>query len=177
MITLQADSFISTRYQSNDDYAKFTITPVSGSESTGGGGSHPTIQTTDVTLLDTTNLVRIKVKADGKMLHANDLGGGTKAWPSDVVSTLSQSDDDYNHFILGAKAADGSFTIQTKASQRYWAVNNADEGIVFTVANEQDASRFTLTPASGGGGGGAADQCFSVTSPGFNPSYVRATTQ
>lgn len=45
-------------------------------------------------------LVRITVKADGKMAHANDLGVSTKALPAYIVSTLSQHDDGYNHFAV-----------------------------------------------------------------------------
>jgi hypothetical protein len=145
----EADGFISTRYQSADDYAKFMVLPIDP--------SNP-------------DLVRITVKADGRMTHANDLGQSSKGMPAYVVSTLSQQDDGYNHFRI-SKQLDGSFTIQTNASNRFWAVDSADDGIIFTVADANDASAFELMPAGVSPAGAMLGQCFAVTSPGFNPSY------
>ena len=75
----------------NPDYAKFVVVPINNLRADDQGTQH----------------VRITVKADGKMAHANDQGVSRKDWPAFIVSTLSQRDDDYNHFVLKKQKSPG----------------------------------------------------------------------
>lgn len=126
---------------------------------------------------------RIRVKADGKMAHANDEGVSRPGWPAYVVSTKAQLDDGYNHFLIepvapefagtaATAAADPTlYTITTVASGRRWELNMTDRGIVFTAPNASDRPARFRFERPGGGGGGSSGECYAVRSPGFNPSY------
>ena len=96
------------------------------------------------------------------------------AWPKHVVSTKSQKDDDNAHFVLEAAGAAGTYAVRTQ-SGRYWAVTGA-EGLVYAEpakpGGAQAQAQFEIKPT----GQDTAGQCFSVTSPGFNPSWDPTAT-
>ena len=144
-----ADKLLSTRYQTDDDYSRYIFSPVG----------------------DGTGAVRIAVKADGLLLQANDSpGAGAPVCPAHAVSALAgKKDDALHHFVLERnEGAEGTYAIKVVGSGRYWTVEDGADGFVSTsAAPSNTAGAFDITPF----GGEFAGQCFSVSSPGFNPSY------
>ena len=160
----KADSFISTRYQGDDDYSRFLLEPVPGS---------------------TTGAVRIRVVADKRLVGAN-AEAGTSAWPAWSVSTKAAAaaaaaaastaappseaqEVATEHFVLrDADAKAGTVTVQTEGGGGYWVVDGSKGGFVWANATAAAATVFKVSAAEPAGGGG---ECYAVTSPGFNPSY------
>ena len=155
----EADSFLSTRYQGDDDFSRFRLEPVQGAEQGVSDGA---------------SAVRISVVADGRLVGAN-AKASTADWPQWSVSTKSNdAEDTTKHFMMHTDAKAGTATIQTVGGPAggdagYWQVQGGKGGFVFANATAATATAFKVSIASGGGS--TSGECFAVLSPGWNPSY------
>jgi hypothetical protein len=156
-----ADGFISTRYQTDDNYSRFLLGSVSSSNTT----------------------VHIRVVADDKVLTANDGSSQDGELPPHIVSTATaptKSGKD-STFVLEPAPDRQSYAIRTAADPpRYWTVEplGNPRGGIFTAPARPGGpaaqTQFVIEPAQGTPSSkhsGRPGDCYAVVSPGFNPSW------
>jgi hypothetical protein len=121
------DHLLSTRFQSGlDGYSAFTVLKMDGTMWENGSSFAE-------------QAVRIRVVADNRMLHADDARRGTN-----VVSTLYQPDDDYNHFFV-VDLGDGTVNLKSKASGRFLHVGSAVKPMTCADIHAQPQSMHQAT--------------------------------